>query len=143
MSERTKLIKKAVMAGVGASNNADRIKAALSDAMQDLVKVGRELFDELEDKGKVKTETVQNFLRNLQDEATKKTFDAEKKVASKMQVSTKKAAREFGLATRDDVDEILERLAALEEAANIHHEEDGDAEGKKRTTRSKKAQNNN
>ncbi|MGH7784199.1 MAG: hypothetical protein ACREO5_10215, partial [Candidatus Binatia bacterium] len=82
MSERTKLLKKAVLAGVGASSNVDRIKAALSDAMQDLVKVAHDLIDDLEDKGKVKAETVQQFLKNVQDEATKRTQDAEKKVST-------------------------------------------------------------
>jgi polyhydroxyalkanoate synthesis regulator phasin len=118
MSERTKLLKKAVMAGVGASNNVDRIKSALSDVMQDLVKVAGDLIDDLEDKGKVKTETVQQFIKNVQDEATKRTQEAEQKVASKVGTSTRKAAKEFGLATRQEVEEILERLLALEEAVH-------------------------
>lgn len=139
MSERTKYIKKAVLAGVGATNNVDRVKAALNDAMQDLVKVGQELLDELEDKGKGKTENFQHFLRNLQDEAGKRTQDAEKKVSAKVQVSTKKAAKELGLATREDVEEILERLHALEES--VHGPSEDDGEDKKRS-RSKKNQNN-
>ncbi|MGH9549244.1 MAG: phasin family protein [Terriglobales bacterium] len=132
MSERTKLLKKAVLAGVGASSNVDRIKAALSDAMQDLVKVAHDLIDDLEDKGKVKAETVQQFLKNVQDEATKRTQDAEKKVSTKMQFSTRKAAKEFGLATREDVEEIFDRLSALEEAL---HGNSGDEHGEGQETR--------
>jgi polyhydroxyalkanoate synthesis regulator phasin len=126
MSERTKLLKKAVLAGVGASSNVDRIKTALSDAMQDLVKVAGDLMDDLEDKGKVKTETVQQFLRNVQDEATKRTAEAEKTVSTKVGASTRKAAKDFGLATREEVDEILERLGALEESV---HGPSGDEHG--------------
>jgi len=116
MSERTKLLKRAVLTSVGASTNVDRIREALNDAMGDLVKVGQDLLDDLEAKGKLKAESVQNFLRNLQDEASKRTGEIEKKVSSKMQVSMKKAAKEFGLITREDFDELLERLTSLEEA---------------------------
>jgi hypothetical protein len=44
MSDRTKLLKKAVLTGVGATSSVDRVKDALKDAMQDLVKVGQELI---------------------------------------------------------------------------------------------------
>lgn len=139
MSERTKLLKKAVLAGVGATNNVDRIKAALSDAMQDLVKVAGDLIDDLEDKGKVKAETVQTFLRNVQDEASKRTQEAEKKVSSKMQGSTRKAAKDFGLATREDIDEILERISLLEEAVHGTSNDDH-SEGESRKGRRKKTE---
>jgi polyhydroxyalkanoate synthesis regulator phasin len=144
MSESRKLIKKAVLAGVGASNSVERIKVALNEAMQDLVKVGNDLLDEMEGKGKEKTENVQSFLRNLQDEATKRTHDAEQKVSSKVHTSTKKAAKELGLITREEFDELLERLTALEESVHGTAEgESGDGgEGKKRS-RSKKNQSNN
>ena len=58
MSERTKLLKKAVLTGVGASSNVDRIKAALNEAMEDLVKVGQDLFNDLELKGKDRTDSA-------------------------------------------------------------------------------------
>jgi len=142
MSERTKYLKKAVLAGVGASTNVDRIKSALSDAMQDLVKVAGDLIDDLEDKGKVKTETVQQFIKNVQDEATKRTQEAEQKVASKVGTSTRKAAKEFCLATRQEVEEILERIMVLEEAvhgtANDEHSEGNES---RKSRRSKKNDN--
>lgn len=125
-SDRTKLFKKAVLAGVGATSNVERVKAALSDAMEDLVKVGQDLLDELEDKGKGKTENFQSFLRNLQDEAGKRTQDAEKQVTSKVAGSTKRAAKEFGIATHEDIAEILERLEALEDAVLGPTEDNGD-----------------
>ena len=37
------------MTGVGASQNVDRIKTALDEAMRDLLKVGQELFEDLEE----------------------------------------------------------------------------------------------
>ena len=135
MSESRKLMKKAVLAGVGATNNVERIKAALNEAMQDVVKVGQDLLDELEDKGKVKTDNVQSFLKSLQEEATKRTFDATEKV----QFSTKKAVKELGLVTRAEMEDVLERLEALEEAAGVHCS-DGDGEPKKR---GRKKNNNN
>lgn len=125
-NDRSKLFKKAVLAGVGATSNVERVKAALSDAMEDLVKVGQDLLDELEDKGKGKTENFQSFLRNLQDEAGKRTQDAEKQVTSKVAGSTKRAAKEFGIATREDIAEILERLEALEDAVLGPTEDNGD-----------------
>jgi polyhydroxyalkanoate synthesis regulator phasin len=137
MSERTKLLKKAVLTSVGASTDADRIKQAISQAMDDLVKVGQELLEDLEDKGKIKTESVQNFLKNLQGETAKRTNDLEKTVSEKVQVSMKKAVKEIGLITREDYDELLERLSVLEEALVGTDEEGG--EGKKARTRSKKS----
>lgn len=143
MSERTKLLKKAVLAGVGASSNVERIKAALSDAMQDLVKVAGDLIDDLEDKGKVKAETVQSFLRNVQDEATKRTAEAEKTVSSKVSGSTRKAAKEFGLATHEEMEELMERIAALEEAVHgPSTEEHGEGEGRKGRRKKSEANNN-
>lgn len=136
MSERTKLLKKAVLTGVGASTNVDRIKSALNEAMNDLVKVGQDLLEDLEDKGKNRTETVQNFLKNLKDEAEKRTFDVEKKVSGKVQVSMKKAARELGFVTREEYDELSERLSTIEESLGVNHNED-ETEGKK--SRKKKA----
>jgi polyhydroxyalkanoate synthesis regulator phasin len=141
MSERTKLLKKAVLAGVGASTNVDRIKAALSDAMQDLVKVAGDLIDDLEGKGKVKAETVQSFLKNVQDEATKRTADAEAKVSSKVGTSTRKAAKEFGLATKEEVEELFERIVALEEHIHGPSDEASDNEGTKKGRRKKSEAN--
>ncbi len=143
-NDRVKIFKKAVLAGVGATSNVERVKAALSDAMEDLVKVGQDLLDELEDKGKGKTENFQHFLRNLQDEAGKRTQDAEKKVSSKFSGSTKKAAKEFGIATHEDLSEILERLHALEEAVHGPSEDDGEeGEGGTKKRGRKKANPNN
>ena len=140
MSERTKLLKKAVLASVGALTNVERIKSALSDAMQDLVKVGQGLFDELEDKGKAQADNVQQFLKNLQDEAGRRTAEAEKKVSTTVSTSTKKAAKELGLVTREDLEELLDRVAALEEALN-HPEEEGDCtEGRKTRAQENSAQ---
>ncbi len=134
MSDQKKLLKKAVLAGVGASANVDRIKSALNDVMQDLVKVGQELFDELETKGKDKTEGFQKELKKLQDEATRRTLEAEKKVSNKFQGGTKRVAKDAGLATREDVEELMERLAALEDAVHGAAESEGGEEssGKKR-----------
>jgi polyhydroxyalkanoate synthesis regulator phasin len=144
LNDRTKLFKKAVLAGVGATSNVERVKAALSDAMEDLVKVGQDLLDELEDKGKNKTEDFQHFLRNLQDEAGKRTQDTEKKLTSKVHGSTKKAAKDWGIATHEDLDDILERLHALEEHVHGPSEENGDdgseSGGTKKRGRSKKSQ---
>ncbi len=128
MSERTKLLKKAVMTSVGATTNVDRIKAALTDAMQDLVKVGHILLEDLEEKGKVKTESAQDFLKHLQTEASKRTAEVEKKVSAKVQVGVKKAAQEFGLITHEDFEEICDRLKEIEEHLGIAEEGDEDAE---------------
>lgn len=54
MSERTELLKRAVLTSVGAGTNVDHIKLALTDAMQDLVKVGQNLLDDLEEKEKLR-----------------------------------------------------------------------------------------
>jgi polyhydroxyalkanoate synthesis regulator phasin len=111
MSERTKLLKKAVLTSVGASSNVDRIKSALNEAMDDLVKVGQELLNDLEIKGKDKTDNAQNFIKNLQDEGMKRTKD----LGSKAQGSVKKAAKDVGLVMREEYDELVERVATLEE----------------------------
>jgi len=116
MSERTKLLKKAVLTGVGATTNVDRVKTALRDAVDDLFKVGQDLFDDLETKGKEKQDSVQNFLRNLQDEALKRSEDLGKSASSKVQTSMKKAAKELGLITREDWEELTDRLTAIEDA---------------------------
>ncbi|MBS1990653.1 MAG: hypothetical protein JSS86_23360 [Cyanobacteria bacterium SZAS LIN-2] len=145
MSDRTKLLKKAVMTGVGATSNVDRVKDALNEAMQDLVKVGRELFDDLEEKGKVKTDTVESFLKGLQDEAAKRTGGLEAKVSAKVGKDVKKAAKNFGLVTLEEYEELLQRVVALEEAQGITHtpsNNDGDeshdssSKGKKKSKRS-------
>lgn len=145
MSDRTKLLKKAVMTGVGATSNVERVKDALNEAMQDLVKVGRELFDDLEEKGKVKTDTVESFLKGLQDEAAKRTGGLEAKVSAKVGKDVKKAAKNFGLVTLEEYEELLQRVVALEEAQGITHtpsNNDGDeshdssSKGKKKSKRS-------
>jgi transketolase len=135
MSEQKKLLKKAVMAGVGASASVDRIKTALNDVMQDLVKVGQELFDELETKGKDKTDSFSKELKKIQDEAARRTQDAEKKVSTKFQGSTKKVAKEAGLATREDLEDVLERLHALEEAVHGTSEHNGGDDEAQETTK--------
>lgn len=135
MSERTKLLKKAVMTSVGATSNVDRIKNALQEAMQDLVKVGSELIDELEEKGKIKTETAQSFVKNFKEEASKRTGDVEHKISVKVQGSMKKAAKELGLATREEIEEILERLLTLEESVGGTTSEDEHDGGKKKRGR--------
>lgn len=139
MSERTKLLKKAVMTSVGATSNIDRIKTALTDAMEDLVKVGQNLMDDLEETGKVKTESVQDFLKHLQTEASKRSAEVEKKVSSKVQVGVKKAAQEFGLITHEDFDEICERLRDIELHLGMETEtgEDGEHTSGKRGRRKK------
>lgn len=121
MSDRTKLLKKAVLTSVGASANVERVKDALKEAMQDLVKVGQELIDDLEEKGKIKTENAQSFLKGLSDEAAKRTGGIEKKVSSKFQKKMKEAAREFGFITIGQYDEVVERLKTLESQLGIVH----------------------
>jgi polyhydroxyalkanoate synthesis regulator phasin len=66
-------------------------------------------------------------LKNVQDEATKRTAEAEKQVSSKVGISTRKAAKEFGLATKEEVEELFERIAALEE--HIHGPSDEQTDG--------------
>jgi gamma-glutamylcysteine synthetase len=119
MSDRTKLLKKAVLTGVGATSSVDRVKDALKDAMQDLVKVGQELIEDLEEKGKVKTESAESFLKGFKDEAVKRTEDIEKQVSAKVSKTMKKAAKEFGFVTMEQYEQLLERLALVEEHAGI------------------------
>ncbi len=136
MSERTKLLKKAVMTGVGGATNVDRIKSAITEAMNDLVKVGQDLLDDLEDKGNAKTDTAQNFIKNLKIETEKKGFEVEKNVKGSM----KKAAKELGLITREDYNELYERIASLEEAVGVTNDSAEETEEKK--SRKKKGNNN-
>jgi polyhydroxyalkanoate synthesis regulator phasin len=124
VSERAELIKKAVLAGVGATANMERVKAAISEAFEDLSKVGQDLVEDLQESGKDKTEQVQTFLQNLQEEATKRSSDFGKQAAG----STKSLAKELGLATRDDMQEVLDRLRALESILSGH----SGSEGRKR-----------
>jgi len=141
-SERTKLLKRAVMTGVGASTNVDRIKTALDEVMRDLIKVGQGLVDDLEEEGKVKTESLQEFLKNFQSETTKRTAEMEKNVSTKVQTELRKAAREIGLVMQDDMDEVCERLGEIEEALGIEAGEGGNGEnpGQKRRGKRKKIQ---
>ncbi len=138
MGEATALIKRAVLTSVGATSSLDRIKGALNNAMQDVVKIGQDLVEELEEQGKVKTENAQSFLKNLQDEASKKTEVIEQKVTGTMSGSVKKVAKDVGLVTREEYEELLERLEAIETSLNITHEE---GEGKSKRAKSKKSQN--
>lgn len=139
MGEATALIKKAVLTSVGATSSLDRIKGALNNAMQDVVKIGQDLVEELEEQGKVKADNAQSFLKNLQDEAGKKTEVIEQKVSGKMSGSVKKVAKDVGLVTREEYEELLERLEAIETSLNITHEE---GEDKPKRSKSKKSQNN-
>ena len=111
--------------------------------MQDLVKVGRELFDDLEEKGKVKTDTVESFLKGLQDEAAKRTGGLEAKVSAKVGKNVKKAAKDFGLVTLEEYEDLLARVAALEDAQGISHPhaeaDDTNHEHGENTGRKKKA----
>ncbi len=124
MSERKTLLKKAVLTGVGASTNFDRIRDAIEDAMHDLVKVGQDLIDDLEEQGKEKAENAQSFLRNLQEEAAKKSGNLE----AKMSVGVKSKAKDLGLVTREEFEDIVQRLEALENAAGLR----SDVEEKKK-----------
>jgi polyhydroxyalkanoate synthesis regulator phasin len=121
LSERAELIKKAVLAGVGATANVERIKAALNEAFEDLSRVGQDLVDDLHESGKGKTEQVQIFLENLQEEAAKRSA----KFGKQATVSTKKMVQEFGLATHDDIKEILERLRSIESLLSGHSSNEG------------------
>ena len=134
MSERTKLLKKAVLTGVGASSNGDRIKKAISEAMEDLVQVGQDLLVDLESKGKDRTESLQQYLKNLQEEATRRTGDMQGQMSTKMQSSIKKAAKDLGLITREEYDELLERVSNIEDTLAP-----GDEEQKKSRSKSKKS----
>lgn len=115
MSESTTLIKKAVLTSVGATSNFDRVKTAINEAMQDLVKVGSDLIDELEEQGKVKTENAQSFLKNVKDEASKKSEEIEGKVSTKV----RSAAKDLGFVSRREYEELVERLEALETQLGI------------------------
>jgi polyhydroxyalkanoate synthesis regulator phasin len=139
MSERTKLLKKAVLTSVGATTNVDRIKVALNDAMSDLVKVGKDLLDELESKGKTKADSVEDFLKNFKEEAKTRTTDIEKQVSSKVQVKLKKVAKEFGLATREEVEELLERISELEEAVGVTNGSEGEEQTSSKRGRRKRS----
>jgi polyhydroxyalkanoate synthesis regulator phasin len=142
MTERTTLLKKAVLTSVGATASVERIKTALNDAMQDLVKVGNDLLDDLEVTGKNQTASAQDFIKSFQTEAGKRTTEIEKTVSDKMQEQVKKTAREFGLATRDEVEEILDRLHELEESAGIvtEHETEGEHHtGERKRSKRKKS----
>lgn len=138
MSERTKLLKKAVLTSVGAGTNVERVKTALNEAMQDLIKVGQSLLDELEEKGKVKTDSVQEFLKNFQNEAYKKTSDLGKQVSSKVSTGTKKAIRELGLITQKDWDELYQRLSSIEEALGVSNSGHNGSTEKTHNRRNKK-----
>src|SRR5580658_6319328 len=97
MGEQKKLLKKAVLAGVGASTSVDRVKNVLIDAMQDLVKVGQELFDELESKGQDKADNLQKEFKKIKEEAARRTLDTEKLVSTKVQGGTRKFVKDAGL----------------------------------------------
>jgi len=141
MNERTEFLKKAVLTSVGAGTDVDRVKTAINDAMQDLVKVGTGLINELEEKGKVKADAVQDFLKNLQAEACKKSNEVEKQVSSTVTVGMKKAIRELGLITQEDWDELYERLAGIEEALGITNvDSNGSSEASEKPRRRKKHQ---
>lgn len=114
MKERTKLLKKAVLTGVGATANVDRVKSALNDALNDLMKVGQDLLEELEEKGKVKTDSVQNFLKNLQEDATKQAESFSNLASNKVQTSVLKAANELGLVSREEFLNLVSRVEKLE-----------------------------
>ncbi|MBX9771295.1 MAG: phasin family protein [Candidatus Obscuribacterales bacterium] len=122
MSERTKLLKKAVLTGVGASTNIERVKSALNEALEDLVKVGHELMDDLEVKGKDKTESIEKSLKSFTEEVNKRKGTLEVQVTA----SIKKAIKEFGLMTREDLEELHERIEHLEDTL-CDGSESGDA----------------
>ena len=139
MSESTTLIKKAVLTSVGATSNFDRVKTAINEAMKDLVKVGTELIDELEEQGQVKTENAQNFLKNVKEEATKKSEEIESKVSTKV----RSAAKDLGFVSRREYEELLERVEALETSLGVEAGTDSNSKDdskKKSNKASKKAQ---
>jgi len=112
MSERTKLLKKAVLTSVGASTNVDRVKSALTEALEDLIKVGHELMDDLEAKGKDKTTDIEKSLKNFTKEVNKKKESWE----GQAYTAIKKAIKDFGLITREEMEEFNDRLESIEEA---------------------------
>jgi polyhydroxyalkanoate synthesis regulator phasin len=118
MSERTKLLKKAVLTGVGATTNGERVKEALKEAMDDLVKIGQELLDEMESKGKGKAKEAREFLSNLQDEAKRRSGSVTSNVSSSVHRSVKKAVAEWGLATKAELEALTERVNALEHSCD-------------------------
>ncbi len=132
MSERTELLKRAVLTSVGATTSSDRIRAAIREAMDDLLKVGKDLLVELEINGKARAENVQNFLLTLQDEAGKRTGELEKKVQAKVKSSMTQAARDMGLATRQELRQVTERIEALEEALALSKQQSGKSAAKKK-----------
>lgn len=136
MSESTTLIKKAVLTSVGATSNLDRVKTAVNEAMKDLVKVGSDLIDELEEQGKVKTDGAQSFLKNMKEEASKKSEEIEDKVSG----TVRGAAKDLGFVSRREYEEILERLEALEARFEVPEETQAKEEEPKKKTRSKKSQ---
>jgi polyhydroxyalkanoate synthesis regulator phasin len=138
MSEKTELLKKYVLTTVGATTSVDRIKTALNDAVTDLVKVGQDLLEELETKGKDKADSVQDFLKNFQTEARLKTSDIEQKVSTRVQEEVKKAAKDLGLVTREEFEEVLERVSELEEPNGTAEAGEGGEAGTKRSRRGKK-----
>lgn len=119
MSERTKLLKKALLTGVGATTNGERIKEALTDAMDDLVKIAADLVEELESRGKVKAKSAEDFIKNFKSEAFKRTDKfLGGKVTKNVSKSVHKAVKDMGLATASELDELLARVEALENAAH-------------------------
>ncbi len=119
MSERTKLLKKALLTGVGATTNGERIKEALTDAVDDLVKIAADLMDELESRGKVKAKSAEDFIKNFRSEAVKRTDNfLGGRVTTKVSKSVQKAVKEMGLATTSDVEELCARIEALENATH-------------------------
>ena len=81
--------------------------------------VGQELLEDFEEKGKVKTESAESYLKGFREEAVKRTEDIEKQVSSKLSKTVKKAAKEFGFVTMEQYEQLLERLAIVEEHAGI------------------------
>ena len=110
MSERTKLLKKALLTGPGATTNGERLKDSVKEALDDLVKIGQELLGELESRGKVKTKSAKEFLSHLQDEAKHHSESIGGRVSSEVH----RIAHDCGLATHDELEALSKRVAALE-----------------------------
>mgnify|MGYP000264046691 CR=1 FL=1 len=64
-------------------------------------------------------ESAESFLKGFKDEAVKRTEDIEKQVSAKVSKTMKKAAKEFGFVTMEQYEQLLERLALVEEHAGI------------------------
>jgi hypothetical protein len=81
-------------------------------------------------------------LKNFQTEASKRSTEMEKTISTKVQTEMKKAAREIGLVTQEDWEELCERLSDMEEALGIEESEGGNGEnpGQKRRGKRKKNQ---